>query len=114
MKIVEQLSTDTILEELSRRLKEYRISADVKQEELEQISMVSRGTISRFENGGDISLSNFIKLLKALNLEENFEVLIPDETERPSYRIRIKKRRRVRKHENSGVDKSWKWGDEND
>ncbi len=112
MRIKPKSTTSAIMEELSRRMKEYRISADMKQDELEQMSMVSRSTISRFENGGDISLSNFIKLLKALEIEENFEVLIPDETLRPSYIIKRKKKQRVRKHEE--IEQTWKWGDEND
>ena len=73
--------------------------------------MVSLGTIARFENGNDIGLINLVKLLNALGLDENLDLLIADPQERPSHFIETatpRKRARKRKTESNG----WKWGDE--
>ena len=39
---------------------------------------------ARFENGEDIGLENFVKLLNALELSSNLDMLIPDQSHRPS------------------------------
>ena len=79
--------------------------------ELAEKSMVSVGTIARFENGSDIGLLNLIKLLKALDLEEKLDLLIPDPQERPSnYVDNNAPKQRARKRKKT--DNEWKWGDE--
>ena len=83
----------------------------MKRTELAEKAMVSVGTIARFENGQDISLSNLAKILKALDLGNNLDLLIPDPTERPSFYVETSpKRRRVRR--SKAVKSDWKWGDE--
>ncbi|SHM90103.1 Helix-turn-helix [Ruminococcus flavefaciens] len=52
--------------------------------ELAEKSKVSVGTIVRFENGNDIGLLNLIKLMKALELGSNIELLIPEPVVIPS------------------------------
>ena len=68
--------------------------------ELAEKSKVSVGTIVRFENGNDIGLLNLIKLMKALELGSNMDLLIPEPIvissaqtdERPMPRVkRVKK-----------------------
>ncbi|WP_339790875.1 helix-turn-helix transcriptional regulator [uncultured Imperialibacter sp.] len=58
-------ASDTdILQELGQRLKVARIQAGFTQEELAQHSGVSRPTVARLEGGKNISLVNFITLLR--------------------------------------------------
>ena len=83
MKINRDLQDKAIAKELSSRFKQYRIAASMTRTELAEKSMVSVGTIARFENGSDIGLLNLIKLLKAVDLEEKLDLLIPDPQERP-------------------------------
>ena len=96
---------------LGEKIKNLRLSCDLTQEELADKSMVSLSTIKRFENGEDIGLSKLIRLMESLDLIGNFEILIPDQSNRPSYYLdRTKPRQRARK---KTVKKSdWKWGDE--
>lgn len=110
MRIDTGMSTDLTLKELSKRFKQYRIAYPMTQADLEEKSMVSLSTIKRFENGEDISLSKFIQLLDALDIREHFEVLIPDQSIRPSAFIRPKPRQRARKKQIRKTE--WKWGDE--
>ena len=111
MRIDQNLQEKAVLAELSKRIRQYRVDYPLTREELAEISMVSVGTIARFENGSDIGLSNLIKLLKALGLENNLDLLAPDPEERPSNYIRSRtQRQRARKAEQVTTD--WKWGDE--
>lgn len=111
MKINSNLQDKAIAAELSARFKQYRIAASMTRTELAEKSMVSVGTIARFENGSDIGLLNLIKLLKALDLEEKLDLLIPDPQEKPSnYVDNNAPKQRARKRKKT--DNDWKWGDE--
>lgn len=94
------------------RLKQYRILAGMTQADLEKKSGVSVRSISRLEQGASVQLESLIKILLALNLENNIDLLIPDQTKRPSYYLNVneKKRQRVRKKDSARTD--FKWGDE--
>ena len=76
VKIDGNLNERAIVSELSLRLKQYRIDSAITREELANKSMVSVGTIARFENGHEIGLSNLVKLITALGLVNNLELLI--------------------------------------
>ena len=110
MKIDAQMNEQSVLKELSARFKQMRLDSSVTREELADRSMVSVRTIARFESGNDIGLENLIKLMKALDLECNFNDLIPDILDRPSYHV---ENVAVRKRAGKAKKKSdWKWGDE--
>ncbi|MBO4408865.1 MAG: helix-turn-helix domain-containing protein [Clostridiales bacterium] len=100
-----------ILTELAERIKQYRISMQMTQAELADKAMVSLRSIGRFEKGEDITLSNLIKILKALGLAGNINTLVPDHEIRPAYYAgrNTKRQRAERKKDNSS---DWKWGDE--
>lgn len=69
------------------------------QKELGEKSGVSQRSISRLEQGESLQLDNFIKIMIALNLGENIDILIPDQAKRPSYYLenKMKTKQRVRK-----------------
>ena len=72
------------ISKMSKRIKEYLIYVSITQKELADKSGVSIRSISRFENGEDISLSAFFKILKALELNDRLDFLVPDQSKRPS------------------------------
>lgn len=93
--------------------KSYRINYPLTQKELADKSGVCERSITRFENGGDINLSNFIKLLQALDLSDNLMCLIPDQSRRPSSYLEEKNtRQRASKIRRKTSDNTFKWGDE--
>ncbi len=99
--------------ELRTRFKQYRISSSLTQKELADRSGVSERSISRFENGADIGLDNFIRLIDALELAGNLDMLIPDQTRRPSYYLESEKRRMRASRKKADTGKGvFKWGDE--
>ena len=111
MKINKDLQGKAIAVELSARFRQYRIAYPMTRTELAEKSLVSVGTIARFENGSDIGLLNLIKLLQALDLSDNLDLLIPDPQERPSYHLNSSApKQRARKRQKK--DNNWKWGDE--
>ena len=95
---------------IGERLKQYRINAGMTQQDLEDKSGVSVRSISRLEQGASVQLESLIKLLIALNLEENIDLLIPDQTKRPSFYLNEKPKQRVRKKTKDS--NTFKWGDE--
>ncbi len=69
-----------ILELLAKRVKEYRLAARISQRELSQKSGVGYTTISHFEQGKhtNISLNNFISLLRCIGMERRMLELLPE------------------------------------
>ena len=64
-----------IAKELVERIKQHRKKVKISQVLLSTKSGVSLGSIKRFESKYEISLNSFIKILIALNLEQDLENL---------------------------------------
>lgn len=101
---------DNILE-ISDRLKQYRINYPMTQKELSDKTGISVRSISRFENGEDISLSAFLKILRALELDNRIDALVPDYKKRPSAYLESEKKRQ-RASSKKSEKRAFVWGDE--
>lgn len=66
---------EEILLDLSKRFKKIRKRKKLTQKRLSEISGVSYGSIKRFEQIGDISLSNLTKLTMAMNVQSEIKKL---------------------------------------
>ena len=99
------------IRELGQKIKTYRIMKEMSQQDLEDKTGVSRRSISRLEQGESVQVDNLFKILLALELGENIELLVPDQTKRPSFYLEKAddKPKRVRKRTEKG---QFKWGDE--
>lgn len=98
---------------LGTRLRNYRIDIGMTQQDLALRSGVSVRSIHNLENGQDIQLGNYIKLMVALGLSDNLNMLIPDVTIRPSaYLQKEQPRRRARKRNDTESTSTFVWGDE--
>ncbi len=64
-----------IAKELVGKIKQHRKKFKISQAQLAIKSGVSLGSIKRFESKYEISLNSFIKILIALNLEQDLENL---------------------------------------
>lgn len=99
------------IKELGKKIKTYRIMNEMSQQDLEDKSGVSKRSISRLEQGESVQVDNLFKIIIALGLGDNIELLVPDQTKRPSYYLENieNKPKRVRKK----IEKNdFKWGDE--
>lgn len=100
---------------LSERLKNYRLDFPLTQKQLADKAGISLRSLQRFEKGEDIQLGNLIKLLNALELDKNIQILIPDVTKRPAaFLDKPYKKQRVRpaKEERAETAGQFIWGDE--
>lgn len=100
--------------ELGEKIKQYRIALGMTQKDLEDKSGVSLRSIVRLEQGNSVQLESLIKILVALDLGKNLDLLVPDQRKRPSYYLEnaTKQRKRYRKKKVDGAVNSFKWGDE--
>lgn len=118
------LSSLNAIAEIGARLRAYRIDYPLSQQELADKAGVARRSITNMENGQDVQLGTLIKVLMALGLDSNLDMLVPDPTKRPSYHLKGKsitlKRKRVSttartaglKDSKTRSKTAFKWGDE--
>lgn len=100
------------IKELGERIRLYRINMGITQQKLEEMSGVSQRSISRLEQGASLQMDSFIKILTALQLDGNLELLVPDQRKRPSYYLKEDCRPRQRATSNKDKKRSFVWGDE--
>lgn len=93
-----ELSDTAILKLFGTRMKAYRISQGIKQQELATESGVGVSTIAKIENGQSVTFSLLVSVMRTLGLLENFEVLVPEQKTSPMELLRMqgKQVKRVR------------------
>lgn len=72
-----QLGDAAVLLELGSRLSSARLARNMTQAELANEAGVSKRTLERIEAGQSAQLTSFIRVLRALNLVERLELLLP-------------------------------------
>ncbi len=115
MKFFEDNSDDATLKELGRRIARYRLNRNQTQDALAQEAGVSKRTLHRVEHGHSTQTSNLIRILRALRLLDNLEVLIPEPAISPVQQVKMhgKKRKRASSKPDKSEQKApWSWGDE--
>ena len=115
MEIVSTMPEAAVAEILGGKIERFRLSLNMKQEDLAREAGVGKATVSRLEKGSvGTSLGNLIKVLSILGIVENFNALVPNTEEGPIYRLKHqdKRRRRARDTRPSEEPKTWTWGDE--
>lgn len=107
-------TSDQIEGFLCSQLKNLRLTWNFTQAQLAKESGVAIGTIRRLEEGKSVSLNTFIRILMALDLQENLETLLPDPTIRPIERVNTggSERKRARPLQSDTDNSPWVWGDE--
>lgn len=99
------------LQIIGKRIKEYRVYSEISQKDLEEKTGISIRTLSRLEAGKSIQLDSLIKILAALDLDENITILVPDQSIRPSSFLKENKGKQ-RVYKKSVKTRKFKWGDE--
>lgn len=106
-----KLSNKEYLQMIGRRIKLYRVYSGISQKELEEKTGISIRTISRLEAGISIQLDGFIRILKALDLDGNIELIVPDQSKRPLMYLE-KSSTKQRVYGKKVKQEEFKWGDE--
>lgn len=115
MKINGNEKEQVILAELGSRIKHQRMRLNLTQAQLARRCGISPSTQVRIENGEDSKISNYIKLMNALNMAGNLDLIVPEV--QPDYKAIYEgkgSRMRVKhsKHKAPVRRGRWKWGDD--
>ena len=119
MNITKQATDETVLGELGARLAQVRLERNLTQAQLAGQAGVSKRTVERLESGAVATqLSGFIRVCRALDLVERFELLIPEAAPSPIAQLKLQGRKRRRASATRTSTKSlkpsrakWSWKD---
>ena len=107
MKIGGNQNEMSILKEIGQRIKQHRISLNITQAELADKCGISYSTEVRIENGEDSKLSNYIRILSALNMIDNLNILIPEV--QPDFKSIFEEKQKKQRATPSRDKKNIKW-----
>jgi transcriptional regulator with XRE-family HTH domain len=101
---------------LCQQLERIRLMKNITQAQLAEEAGVSLPTISRLAKGKGVSLDTFIRVMMALEIQQNLAALLPDPSVRPADRARNqgRERQRARPKKEPAEPTTWTWGDEKD
>ncbi len=109
------------LAEIGRLFKENRLANNMTQAMVAEEGAVGVSTLKRLENGQDIGLLNFLKLLQGMGMAFEPGFVLPtapaspiDELERQRRHEDTRRQRSRPKHEKGPAEtkSGWRWGDE--
>jgi len=119
VEITEYLADEAVLSELGARLRRTRLERNLTQRELASEAGVERKVLQRIEAGEPVTLTGFIRVLRALGLIDALNHLVPEPTPSPIELLKLHGSRRRRA---SGArlksppaqeqQTPWRWGDE--
>ncbi len=115
MKITPMLSDKAVLALLGERVSRQRLARNLTQAELAEAAGVSKRTIERLEAGESTQLSNFIRILRAIELVEGFGDLVPAPPPSPLEQLRLQGKQRQRAsalRDPASANARWTWKDE--
>jgi transcriptional regulator with XRE-family HTH domain len=111
-----QDSETVLLAQVGHRLARRRIDRGLTQTELARQAGVGKRTVERLEAGCSTQMSSFIRILRVLELLEEFLDMIPDPGPSPMDVLRLKGKERKRasskRQSAHGLSGAWTWRDE--
>ena len=72
------ISNNAIIEEIGKRLKEYRFQRKLTQQEIAEQAGISAFSVTQIEKGKAVTINVFLSVLRVLRLLDNFELSIPE------------------------------------
>lgn len=92
------LSNTSVVEEVGKRLKDYRLTKKLTQLQLAEKAGISLFTVAQIEKGNPVSISMVIAVMRVLRLLDNLEQLLPEQEISPLEILKLKgeQRQRVR------------------
>lgn len=113
MQIESNQPDEVVLQEMGARLAQKRLAQQWSQADLAERSGVSKRTVERIEGGASTQLANWIRVLRALQLLEVLDQLLPESGPRPMDLLKLKQKQRKRaSSERKKTDKPWDWDSE--
>jgi transcriptional regulator with XRE-family HTH domain len=84
------LSNSAIIEEVGKRLKDYRFRRKLTQQELADQAGISLFSVTQIERGKAVTMNIFLSVLRVLRLLDNFDLLIPEMEISPIELLKLK------------------------
>lgn len=106
---------EAILRTLGERIARHRLDRNWTQDRLAEEAGISRPTLARLERGSSATLTNWVRVLRALDLLENLDQLVPERPPSPLKQLEAQSGERARasgRHAKRAPVKGWRWGDE--
>jgi transcriptional regulator with XRE-family HTH domain len=114
MKLTAQHSDSVILAELGKRLAAARLERNLTQAELAIEAGVAKRTLERLEAGQPSQLANLVRVVRALGLAANFDLLVPETPPSPIAELELRGRQRERasRRAKRETPAPWRWEDD--
>lgn len=119
MQIERYMTDEAVLAELGARLQRMRLERNLTQRELAEEAGVERKAVLRIEDGSSVTLTSFIRILRALGLLEALNRFVPEPVPSPIELLKLhgKRRRRATGERGKSAPQQdegapWHWGDE--
>ena len=110
------LTDQAVLDDMGERLAQRRIESDLTQAELARQAGVGRSTVERMEAGHSTQMSSFIRVMRVLNLLEQFFNLFPKPGLSPMQLVKSQRKGRQRasskRRPAQKPDREWVWDDD--
>jgi len=102
-----------LAKELGERLSSYRLSRNLRQQDVAERGGISRGAVARIEAGEGGTIDSLLRIMQALDIEDRVELLLPDASLSPlDPRSEIGPRQRARsRHTEKSAEEPWSWGE---
>jgi transcriptional regulator with XRE-family HTH domain len=119
MPITERDTNEAVLRKLGSRLRQTRLDRNLNQAKLAEEAGIGRATLQRIEEGKSPSAANLISVLRALDLLDGVERLVPEPSPSPIDALKRRGRRRQRAGSPRGAEaeeppRPWRWPDEDE
>jgi putative transcriptional regulator len=119
VRIERHLTDEAVLSELGARLERTRLERNLTQRALAEEAGVERKVVLRLEAGESVTLASFIRVLRALDLLDALDQLLPEPVPSPIELLKLhgKQRRRASGERQRSAPRedhavTWRWGDE--
>ena len=116
MRLDPLLTDDAVMVELGQRLARVRLARNMSQKQLAEEAGLGERTVARVEAGESPRLANVVRILRALDLFEGLDHLVPEPAVNPFAELERRGRQR-RRASPSRTDQprpaqgGWTWGD---
>jgi transcriptional regulator with XRE-family HTH domain len=115
-----ELGDKALQKQVGKRLREFRLNRNESQLELASRAGIGKATLQRLEEGRSGTMVTFLRVLRALELTDGLDALLPALGAGPLEEAGVAPRRRIRAGGKRAADEAqklsgtWRWGDEED
>lgn len=114
MRFGSELTDEAALRELGGRLARLRLDSNLTQQQLADEAGISRHSLLRLEDGRSVALRTLVRALRALELLDGLEALVPEALPSPLEQLERERGQRQRASGTRAGDdpeaRPWQWG----